>query len=127
MISNIETDFWTSFTRESDWPSARVYENSAFDEFCTYLPVPADELEKDKAKTDEDNAIKARGRELNRQAREFEAIAKANRTTWLKHNLRALTHEHAETESAGSRSLTRSAGGACSRTSPTRARTSSGS
>lgn len=97
MISNIETDFWTSFTRESDWPSARVYENSAFDEFCTYLPVPADELEKDKAKTDEDNAIKARGRELNRQAREFEAIAKANRTTWLKHNLRALTHEHAET------------------------------
>lgn len=97
MISDIETDFWTSFTRESDWPSARVYENSAFDEFCTYLPVPADELEKDKAKTDEDNAIKARGRELNRQAREFEAIAKANRTTWLKHNLRTLTHEHAET------------------------------
>lgn len=94
-FSDINTDFWTSFTRESDWPEARVYSYEYW--FCTYTPIPADELEKDKAKTDKDNAIKARGRELNRQAREFEAIAKANRTAWLKDNLRTLTHEHAET------------------------------
>lgn len=94
-FSDINTDFWTSFTRESDWPEARVYSYEYW--FCTYTPIPADELQKDKAKTDKDNAIKARGRELNRQAREFEAIAKANRTAWLKANLRTLTHEHAET------------------------------
>lgn len=94
-ISDINTDFWTSFTRESDWPEARVYAYG--DGFCTYTPIPADELQKDKAKTDEDNAAKMRGRELNRQAREFETIAKANRTAWLKHNLRTLDHEHAET------------------------------
>lgn len=94
-FSDINTDFWTSFTRESDWPEARVYSYEYW--FCTYTPISADELEKDKAKTDKDNAIKARGRELNRQAREFEAIAKANRTAWLKGNLHTLTHEHAET------------------------------
>lgn len=94
-FSDINTDFWTSFTRESDWPEARVYSYEYW--FCTYTPISADELEKDKAKTDKDNAIKARGRELNRQAREFEAIAKANRTAWLKANLHTLTHEHAET------------------------------
>ena len=94
-FSDINTDFWTSFTRESDWPEARVYSYEYW--FCTYTPISADELEKDKAKTDKDNAIKARGRELNRQAREFEAIAKANRTAWLKDNLHTLTHEHAET------------------------------
>lgn len=94
-FSDINTDFWTSFIRESDWPEARVYSYEYW--FCTYTPIPADELQKDKAKTDKDNAIKARGRELNRQAREFEAIAKANRTAWLKDNLHTLTHEHAET------------------------------
>ena len=94
-FSDINSDFWTSFTGESDWPEARVYSYEYW--FCTYTPIPADELEKDKAKTDKDNAIKARGRELNRQAREFEAIAKANRTAWLKDNLHTLTHEHAET------------------------------
>lgn len=94
-FSDINMDFWTSFTRESDWPEARVYSYEYW--FCTYTPISADELEKDKAKTDKDNAIKARGRELNRQAREFEAIAKANRTAWLKDNLHTLTHEHAET------------------------------
>ena len=94
-FSDINSDFWTSFTGESDWPEARVYSYEYW--FCTYTPIPADELQKDKAKTDKDNAIKARGRELNRQAREFEAIAKANRTAWLKDNLRTLTHEHAET------------------------------
>lgn len=94
-FSDINSDFWTSFTGESDWPEARVYSYEYW--FCTYTPISADELEKDKAKTDKDNAIKARGRELNRQAREFEAIAKANRTAWLKANLRTLTHEHAET------------------------------
>ena len=94
-FSDINSDFWTSFTGESDWPEARVYSYEYW--FCTYTPIPADELQKDKAKTDKDNAIKARGRELNRQAREFEAIAKANRTAWLKANLRTLTHEHAET------------------------------
>lgn len=95
MISDQDKPFWDVFTKDSDWPEARVYSDEY--QFCTYTPIPADELEKDKAKTDKDNAIKARGRELNRQAREFEAIAKANRTTWLKHNLRTLTHEHAET------------------------------
>lgn len=94
-FSDINSDFWTSFTGESDWPEARVYSYEYW--FCAYTPIPADELQKDKAKTDKDNAIKARGRELNRQAREFEAIAKANRTAWLKANLRTLTHEHAET------------------------------
>lgn len=94
-FSDINSDFWTSFTGESDWPEARVYSYEYW--FCAYTPIPADELQKDKAKTDKDNAIKARGRELNRQAREFEAIAKANRTAWLKDNLRTLTHEHAET------------------------------
>lgn len=93
-FSDINSDFWTSFTGESDWPEARVYSYEYW--FCAYTPIPADELQKDKAKTDKDNAIKARGRELNRQAREFEAIAKANRTAWLKANLRTLTHEHAE-------------------------------
>lgn len=95
MISDQDKPFWDVFTKDSDWPEARVYSYEYG--FCTYTPISADELEKDKAKTDKDNAIKARGRELNRQAREFEAIAKANRTTWLKHHLRALTHEHAET------------------------------
>lgn len=95
MISDQDKPFWDVFTKDSDWPEARVYSDEY--QFCTYTPIPADELEKDKAKTDKDNAIKARGRELNRQAREFEAIAKANRTAWLKHNLRTLTHEHAET------------------------------
>lgn len=94
-FSDINSDFWTSFTGESDWPEARVYSYEYW--FCAYTPIPADELQKDTAKTDKDNAIKARGRELNRQAREFEAIAKANRTAWLKANLRTLTHEHAET------------------------------
>lgn len=94
-FSDINSDFWTSFTGESDWPEARVYSYEYW--FCAYTPIPADELQKDKAKTDKGNAIKARGRELNRQAREFEAIAKANRTAWLKANLRTLTHEHAET------------------------------
>ena len=94
-FSDINSDFWTSFTGESDWPEARVYSYEYW--FCAYTPIPADELQKDKAKTDKDNAIKARGRELNRQAREFEAIAKANRTAWLKANLRTLTPEHAET------------------------------
>ena len=94
-ITDIETDFWTSFTKNPDWPEARVYEYG--DGFCTYTPIPADQLEKDKAKTDEDNAARTRGGELNRQAREFEAIAKANRTAWLKDNLHTLDHKHTET------------------------------
>lgn len=93
-FADIEKDFWTSFTRESDWPEARVYEYG--DAFYAYTPASADELENDKAKTDKDNAAKTRGRELNRQAREFESIAKANRTAWLKANLRTLDHKHAE-------------------------------
>ncbi len=86
--------FWKQFTGE--W-TGRKPECTRMNTGSTYTPIPADELEKDKAKTDKDNAIKARGRELNRKAREFEAIAKANRTAWLKANLRTLTHEHAET------------------------------
>lgn len=93
VINDLRKPFWTEFTEDERWPQELVYADD--DTFCTYRPIPADELEKAEADKEASRAAKARRRELDRRAREFEMVAKASRVAWLRDNLRVLSGERA--------------------------------
>lgn len=91
IISSTRDPFWKQFTSEDGWPKLRVYENHGG--YCLYAPIPLDQLEREKNAKTERQAIMARGKELDRKARDFEAIARDTRFAWLKTNLHTLTRE----------------------------------
>ena len=83
--------FWKRFTGLEAWPELRVFFQD--ESFTLYRPIPPEQLEKAEREKAGQREAKARRGELDRQAREFESIAKANRIAWLKTNLHTLTHE----------------------------------
>lgn len=91
IISSTRDPFCKQFTSEDGWPKLRVYENHGG--YCLYAPIPLDQLEREKNAKTERQAIMARGKELDRKARDFEAIARDTRFAWLKTNLHTLTRE----------------------------------
>lgn len=91
IISSTRDPFWKQFTSEDGWLKLRVYENHGG--YCLYAPIPLDQLEREKNAKTERQAIMARGKELDRKARDFEAIARDTRFAWLKTNLHTLTRE----------------------------------
>lgn len=91
IISSTRDPFWKQFTSEDGWSKLRVYENHGG--YCLYAPIPLDQLEREKNAKTERQAIMARGKELDRKARDFEAIARDTRFAWLKTNLHTLTRE----------------------------------
>ena len=93
VINDLRKPFWTEFTEDERWPQELVYADD--DAFCTYRPIPADELEKAEAGEEAWRAANARRRELDRRAREFEMVAKSSRVAWLRDNLRVLSGERA--------------------------------
>lgn len=93
-IGDVNKPFWTVFIEDERWSQELVYAED--DMFYTYRPIPADELEQADAAEEARRAAKERSRELNRRAREFEAVAKANRVAWLRDNLRVLSRERAQ-------------------------------
>lgn len=94
VINDLRKPFWTEFTEDERWPQELVYADD--DAFCTYRPIPADELEKAEAGEEVWRAANARRRELDRRAREFEMVAKSSRVAWLRDNLRVLSRERAQ-------------------------------
>lgn len=94
VINDLRKPFWTEFTEDERWPQELVYADD--DAFCTYRPIPADELEKAEAGKEASRAANARRRELDRRAREFEMVAKSSRVAWLRDNLRVLSRERAQ-------------------------------
>lgn len=91
VISSTRDPFWKQFTGEDGWPKLRVYENHGG--YCLYEPIPPGQIEREKNAKTERQAIMARGKELDRKARDFEAIARDTRFAWLKTNLHTLTRE----------------------------------
>lgn len=69
----------------------RVYKN--YGGYWLYEPIPLDQLEREKNAKTERQAIMARGKELDRKARDFEAIARDTRFAWIRANLHTLTRE----------------------------------
>lgn len=91
IISSTRDPFWKQFTSEDGWPEFCVFKNHG--DYCLYEPIPLDQLEREKNAKTERQAIMARGKELDRKARDFEAIARDTRFAWLKTNLHTLTRE----------------------------------
>lgn len=91
IISSTRDPFWKQFTGEDEWPKLRVYKNHGG--YCLYAPIPPDQLEREKNAKTERQAIMARGEELDRKARDFEAIARDTRFAWIRTNLHTLTRE----------------------------------
>lgn len=91
IISSTRDPFWKQFTSEDEWPKLRVYKNHGG--YCLYAPIPPDQLEREKNAKTERQAIMARGEELDRKARDFEAIAMDTRFAWIRTNLHTLTRE----------------------------------
>lgn len=93
-IADVNKPFWTVFIEDDRWSQELVYAED--DVFYTYRPIPADELEQADAAEEAWRAAKERSLELDRRAREFEAVAKANRVAWLRDNLHVLSRERAQ-------------------------------
>lgn len=91
IISSTRDPFWKQFTGEDGWPEFCVFKNHG--DYCLYEPIPLDQLEWAESAKAERQAIMARGKELDRKARDFEAIARDTRFAWLKTNLHTLTRE----------------------------------
>lgn len=91
VISSTRDPFWKQFTSEDEWPKLRVFKNHG--DYCLYEPIPPDQLEREKNAKTERQAIMARGKELDRKARDFEAIARDTRFAWIRTNLHTLTRE----------------------------------
>lgn len=91
VISSTRDPFWKQFTGEDGWPEFCVFKNHG--DYCLYEPIPLDQLEWAESAKAERQAIMARGKELDRKARDFEAIARDTRFAWLKTNLHTLTRE----------------------------------
>lgn len=91
IISSTRDPFWKQFTSEDGWPKLRVYENHG--NYCLYEPIPPDQIEREKSAKAERQTIMARGKELDRKARDFEAIARDTRFAWIRTNLHTLTRE----------------------------------
>ena len=62
-------------------------------DYCLYAPIPLDQIEREENAKTERQAIMARGKELDRKARGFEAIARDTRFAWMRTNLHTLTRE----------------------------------
>lgn len=90
-ISSTRDPFWKQFTSEDEWPEFLVYKNHG--NYCLYEPIPLDQLEREKNAKTERQTIMARGKELDRKARDFEAIARDTRFAWIRTNLHTLTRE----------------------------------
>ncbi len=91
IISSTRDPFWKQFTSEDGWPEFCVFKNHG--DYCLYEPIPLDQLEREKNAKTERQAIMARGKELDRKARDFEAIARDTRFAWMKTNFHTLTRE----------------------------------
>lgn len=91
IISSTRGPFWKHFTSEDGWQELRVYKNHG--DYCLYEPIPPDQIEREKNAKTERQAIMARGKELDRKARDFEAIARDTRFAWIRTNLHTLTRE----------------------------------
>lgn len=91
IISSTWDPFWKQFTGEDGWPEFCVFKNHG--DYCLYEPIPPDQIEREKNAKAERQAIMARGKELDRKARDFEAIARDTRFTWIRTNLHTLTRE----------------------------------
>ena len=91
IISSTRDPFWKQFTSEDGWPEFCVFKNHG--DYCLYEPIPLDQLEREKNAKTERQAIMARGKELDRKARDFEAIARDTCFAWLRTNLHTLTRE----------------------------------
>ena len=91
IISSTRDPFWKQFTSEDGWPEFRVFKNHGG--YCLYAPIPLDQLEREKNAKTERQAIMAREKELDRKARDFEAIARDTRFAWIRTNLHTLTRE----------------------------------
>lgn len=91
IISSTRDPFWKQFTSEDGWPELHVFKNHG--DYCLYEPIPPDQIEREKNAKTERQAIMARGKELDRKARDFEAIARDTRFTWIRTNLHTLTRE----------------------------------
>lgn len=94
VIADVNKPFWTVFIEDDRWSQELVYADDGV--FYTYRPMSADELEQADAAEEARRAAKERSRELNRRAREFEAVAKSSRVAWLRDNLRVLSRERAQ-------------------------------
>ena len=90
-ISSTRDPFWKQFTSEDGWPGLRVYKNHG--NYGLYAPIPLDQLEREKNAKTERQAIMARGKELDRKTRDFEAIARNKRFAWIRTNLHTLARE----------------------------------
>lgn len=93
-IGDVNKPFWTVFIEDERWSQELVYAEDGV--FYTYRPMSADELEQADAAEEARRAAKERSRELDRRAREFEAVAKSSRVAWLRDNLRVLSRERAQ-------------------------------
>lgn len=91
IISSTRDPFWKQFTSEDGWPEFCVFKVDG--DYCLYKPIPLDQIEREENAKTERQAIMARGKELDRKARDFEAIARDTRFAWLKTNLHTLTRE----------------------------------
>ena len=91
VISSTRDPFWKQFTGEDGWPEFCVFKNHG--DYCLYEPIPLDQLEWAESAKAERQAIMARGKELDRKARDFEAIARDTRFAWMRTNLHTLTRE----------------------------------
>lgn len=91
IISSTRDPFWKQFTSEDGWPEFCVFKDDG--DYCLYEPIPLDQIEREENAKTERQAIMARGKELDRKAKGFEAIARDTRFAWLKTNLHTLTRE----------------------------------
>lgn len=91
IISSTRDPFWKQFTSEDGWPEFCVFKDDG--DYCLYAPIPLDQIEREENAKTEHQAIMARGKELDRKAKGFEAIARDTRFAWLKTNLHTLTRE----------------------------------
>lgn len=91
IISSTRDPFWKQFTSEDGWPEFCVFKVDG--DYCLYEPIPLDQIEREENAKTERQAIMARGKELDRKAKGFEAIARDTRFAWLKTNLHTLTRE----------------------------------
>lgn len=91
IISSTRDPFWKQFTSEDGWPEFCVFKDRG--DYCLYAPIPLDQIKREENAKTKRQAIMARGKELDRKARDFEAIARDTRFAWLKTNLHTLTRE----------------------------------
>lgn len=91
IISSTRDPFWKQFTSEDGWPEFCVFKDHG--DYCLYAPIPLDQIEREENAKTERQAIMARGKELDRKARGFEAIARDTRFAWMRTNLHTLTRE----------------------------------